>query len=69
MSKMGEELERRLDENKYELYEALLAFDEYTKTNYPANMRLRQIASERMDAVLAKIDISGENADTERSKA
>jgi len=39
-----------------ELYEALLAFDEYTKTNYPANIRLKQIAVERMDAALAKVE-------------
>ena len=39
-----------------DLYEALLAFDEYTKTNYPANIRLKQIAVEKMDAVLAKAE-------------
>ncbi len=38
-----------------EMYETLEAFDEYLRTNYPANIRLRQIATERLDEALAKI--------------
>jgi len=37
-----------------DMYEALEAFEEYVSTNYPANIRLKQIAVERMEQALAK---------------
>lgn len=56
MSKMGEELERRLDENKYELWVALKACDVYFSASCPENMGLKQLAVELMDAVITKIE-------------
>ena len=38
------------------MYEALKAFDEYVSTNFPANIRLKQIAIERMEQALAKAE-------------
>ena len=37
-----------------DMYEALEAFDEYISTNFPANIRLKQIAVDRMERTLAK---------------
>lgn len=39
-----------------DMYEALLAFDEYVSTNYPANTRLKEIAVDRMEHALAKAE-------------
>jgi len=38
------------------MYEALKAFDEYVSTSYPANMRLKQIAVDKMERALAKAE-------------
>ena len=39
-----------------EMYEALKAFEDFLCTNYPANIRLRQIAEYKMELALAKAE-------------
>jgi len=38
------------------MYEALKAFDEYLSTNYPANIRLKQIATEKLEHALLEAE-------------
>ncbi len=40
------------------MWEALKAFEEYLRTNYPANMRLKEIATGKLDQVLDKMGAS-----------
>ena len=56
MSKIGEELEKRLDENKYELYEACKATDKYFETTYPENIELKYLACGLVEKVIAKVE-------------
>lgn len=58
MSKMGQELDGRLDENKYELYETLKEMVDANREEEPAarNMMLDAIMQRKADVVLAKIE-------------
>ncbi len=56
MSKMGEELERRLDENKYELWEAVKAVDLYLTLSYPHNLNAKPHMAALVEEALAKIE-------------
>ncbi len=44
------------EETFRDMYEALKAFDVYVSTNFPANIRLKQIAVERMEQALEKAE-------------
>ncbi len=59
MGKMGEELEKRLDENKYGMWVALKALDAYLSAPYPENMSLKELAVELMDKVIAEVEGNG----------
>ena len=58
MSKMGQELERRLDENKYELYEALELTRNNLRTLSDAALHYKKTFSANLEVLnqaLAKI--------------
>ena len=50
---MGEELDKRLDENKYEMWEALIAIRFYLEQGTPCPQTIKEIIQD----VLAKVEM------------
>ena len=73
MSKMGEELERRLNENKYELWEACRAWEElWNMRPLDSGSDMQEILARcwaQTERVLDKIQEIKYSVDTESSQA